>query len=202
MMLFDYLNEIQVFIQKCEYYVKPWAEALGVIWCVNILNWMIGSRLNILGIYPRHVFGLSGIICSPFLHGSFGHLLFNTIPLFFLGLAILANGGPLTFYWVTLFIAVLGGLGVWLLARPGMHIGASGVISGYFGYILMTAYQQPGVITVALAIVAAYYFGGIFLGLFPTEKKTSWESHLFGFLSGILCACVPNLFLKTALPAV
>ncbi|MHB1948529.1 MAG: rhomboid family intramembrane serine protease [Gammaproteobacteria bacterium] len=195
-MLFDYLNQIQVFFDKAELYLKPWAEIIGVIWLVNIFNWIIGSRLNILGIYPRQMFGLSGIIFSPFLHASFGHLLFNSIPLFFLGLAILANGGAITFIWVTLFVAVLGGFGVWLVARRGVHIGASGVISGYFGYILMTAYRQPGVVSVLLAILAIYYFGGIFLGLFPTEKKTSWESHLFGFMSGVLCAYLPNVLVN------
>lgn len=191
-MIFDYLNEIQVFFDKAELYLKPWAEVIGVIWLVNIFNWIIGSRLNILGIYPRQMFGLCGILFSPFLHATFGHLLFNSIPLFFLGLALLANGGAITLIWVSLFVAVLGGFGVWLLARKGVHIGASGVISGYFGYILMTAYRQPGVVTVLLAILAIYYFGGIFLGLFPTEKRTSWESHLFGFMSGVLCTYVPN----------
>lgn len=193
--MFDFMNQIQNFMQQSAFYLKPWTAVIGIIWCVNIFNWIIGSRLNILGIYPRHWFGLVGILFSPFLHSNFGHLLFNSIPLFVLGLALLASGGTINFIWVTLFIMVLGGFAVWLFARKGMHIGASGVISGYFGYILMSAYKQPGVITILLAILAIYYFGGIFAGLFPREKKTSWESHLFGFLSGILCAYLPNMLL-------
>lgn len=193
-MTFAFMQEIQTFIYETAFYIKPWSEVLGIIWCVNIINWIIGSRLNVLGINPRHPFGLVGIFCSPFLHRDFAHLLFNTVPLFVLGLALLASGGAVTFCWITLVIAVLGGLAVWLFARPGMHIGASGVISGYFGYILMTAYKQPGVITILLAILAVYYFGGIFSGIFPKEKQTSWESHLFGFISGIVCVFIPNGF--------
>jgi len=198
-MFTDFIHPIYLFIQHSEFYLKPWVEVLAVIWCVNILNWIIGSRLNILGIYPRHLYGLIGLIFAPFLHQNFGHLLFNTIPLFFLGLAILTQDGTISFCCVTLIIMVVGGFGVWLFARKGMHIGASGVISGYFGYILISAYTQPSIITVLLAILAMYYFGGIFLGLFPQEKKTSWESHLFGFLSGVLCAYLPSTLLHPIL---
>jgi membrane associated rhomboid family serine protease len=109
-----------------------------------------------------------------------------------LGLAILAQGGVGTFYGITLVVVVVGGLGVWLFARKGLHIGASGLISGYFGYILITAYTAPGLITILLAILAVYYFGGIFLGIFPGKKDISWEAHLFGFLGGILYAYLPN----------
>lgn len=194
-MLSDFINPITVFMQKSEYYLKPWAIVIGIIWCINIFNWLIGSRLNILGIYPRHLFGLIGIIFSPLLHKNVGHLLFNSVPLFILGLAILAEGGFINFCWVNAVIMVVGGFGVWLFGRKAMHIGASGVISGYFGYILIMAYTAPSIITIALMLLAIYYFGGILIGLFPQEKKTSWESHLFGFLSGILCAYLPNKFL-------
>lgn len=191
-MLLDLINELNLFLQKSEFYLKPWSEVIGIIWCIDILNWVAGSPLNIFGIYPRRSFGLLGIVISPFLHSDFSHLFLNTIPLFVLGLALLANGGAITFYWVTLVVAVVGGLGVWLFARKGLHIGASGVISGYFGYILMNAYTQPNLVTVLLAILAIYYFGGIFSGIFPGQKHISWEAHFFGFASGILCAYLPN----------
>lgn len=190
-MLVDFINQITTFLQKSYFYLKPWSIALGIIWCVNILNWITGSWLNILGINPRHPFGLVGIIFSPFLHRNFSHLLFNTIPLFVLGLTLLVSNGSIHFYFITAFIAILGGLGVWLFARKGLHIGASGVISGYFGYILMNAYTQPSFTSILTAILAIYYFGGIIIGLFPQEKATSWESHLFGFVSGMLCAYIP-----------
>ena len=192
-MTFDLVNQIQIFIQKSEFYILPWCKVLGVIWLINIVNWLIGSRLNILGIYPRKSFGLIGIPFSPFLHQNFNHLFFNTIPLFILGLAIMSRNGAISFCIITAVIALIGGLGVWLFARKGIHIGASGVISGYFAYILMIAYTEPSITTIILAVLAIYYFGGILIGLFPQEKKTSWESHLFGFIGGIACAYLPAI---------
>ncbi len=106
---------------------------------------------------------------------------------------LLVTKGALDTIWITIVITVLGGLGVWLVARKGSHIGASGLISGYFGYVLISAYVQPGVVTVITAFVALYYFGGLFFGIFPGKKDVSWESHFFGFVSGILCAYIPNL---------
>jgi membrane associated rhomboid family serine protease len=193
-MTFNFVNELTAFINQSEIYLKPWSIVIGIIWCINIFNWVIGSKLNYyFGIYPRNLFGLIGIPISPLLHQNFTHLFFNTIPLFVLGLALLASEGTLNFCWITLVIVVLGGLAVWLVARKAMHIGASGLISGYFGFIMISAYKAPGLITILLAVVAAYYFGGIFLGLFPGKKTISWESHLFGFLAGIACAYIPNM---------
>lgn len=193
-MMFDFVNEITLFVQKSELYIKPWLAILGIIWCVNIINWLLGSKLNILGIYPRSGHGIIGILFSPFLHQNIAHLIFNSVPLFILGLVILASKGVITFCWITVVIALLEGIGVWLFGRKGLHIGASGIISGYFGYILMLAYAEPSVITIVLAVLAIYYFGGILLGLFPTQKAISWEAHLFGFLAGVLCAHIPNGF--------
>lgn len=189
-MLADIANELYSFIVQSKIYIFPWLGALGVLWVFNIFNWMIGSRLNVLGIYPRHFFGLIGIAFSPLLHQDFNHLLFNSIPLFVLGLALLAKG-PATFFWVTLVVTVIGGLAVWLLGRRALHIGSSGIVSGYFGYILVTAYLQPGFTSILLATLVLYYFGSIFLGIFPQEEKISWESHLLGFLSGISAAFIP-----------
>lgn len=183
-MLSDLAFELSVFIEKSKEYFIPWLIGFAVLWGINILNWITGSKLAILGIYPRHLFGLPGIVFSPFIHQNFNHLFFNSIPLFVLGLAILARGLDV-FIEVTVIIALLGGLGVWLFARRALHIGASGIVSGYFGYILMTAYLNPSFTTLLLAIVVLYYFGGIFLGIFPQEDKISWESHLFGFLAGM-----------------
>ncbi len=193
-MTFDFANEIMNFIQKCMFYLKPWAIVLGILWCINIFNWLIGSRLNVFAIVPRSPSHLIGILISPLIHANFNHLFFNSIPLFILGLAILAREGTYAFCWITLVITVLGGLGVWLFARKGRHLGASGLISGYFGYILMTAYQDTSVVTVLLAILGIYYFGSILFGLFPTNKQVSWEAHLFGFLAGIVCVFVPKIF--------
>ena len=191
----EFVTQINEFLDKSVFYLKPWSEALGILWCINILNWVSGSWLNLLGINPRHLFGLVGIVFSPFLHRNFTHLLFNSIPLFFLGLALLVSDGTTQFCFITAVIMLIGGFAVWLFARKGLHIGASGVISGYFGFILVSAFTQPSFMTLITAVLAVYYFGGIFSGIFPQEKQTSWESHLFGFIAGILCAFIPSSFL-------
>ncbi|HEX4045708.1 MAG TPA: rhomboid family intramembrane serine protease, partial [Gammaproteobacteria bacterium] len=87
-------------------------------------------------------------------------------------------------------IIVLGGFGTWLIGRRGTHIGASGVIMGYWAYLLFYAYQYPTAVSVALAAVCLYYFGGLFLNLFPTQVKSSWEAHLCGFLAGLAAAYI------------
>lgn len=189
-MLNDLAFALNLFIEHSKYYILPWLGILGILWAFNIFNWMIGSRLNILGIYPRNIFGLIGIPFSPLLHQDFTHLLFNSIPLFVLGLVLLARGLE-TFIWVTLVVTVVGGFAVWLFGRKALHIGASGLISGYFGYILVTAYLHPSYITILLAALVLYYFGSIFFGIFPQEEQVSWESHLLGFLSGIIAAFLP-----------
>lgn len=187
-MLDNLVYELNIFIENSKFYLIPWVAIMAGLWGFNILNWLTGSRMNILGIYPRHIFGLVGIIFCPLLHQNFNHLFFNSVPLFVLGLALLSQGGFALLLWVTAVVTMLGGGLVWLFGRRSLHIGASGLISGYFGFILVTAYLQPNFTSVILASLVIYYFGGIFIGIFPLEEKVSWESHLFGFLSGMLSA--------------
>jgi len=160
-------------------------KLLAGLWAFNLINWLVfKSRLNILGIYPRTAFGSLGIIFSPFLHGDFNHLFFNSIPLFCLGMFILALGQN-EFIAITVLIELFSGTLVWIFGRQYLHIGASGVISGYFGFILGLAYFYPTIISIVLAAVAVYYFGSIIAGVIPTSDLISWECHLAGLLSGV-----------------
>lgn len=186
-MLSDLAFELSVFIEKSKAYLQLWLIIFACLWMVNIANWAAGSKLNEFGIIPRHPVGLIGILTSPFLHQDFNHLFFNSIPLFALGLAILSQG-ILNFILVTAVIIILGGFAVWLFARRANHIGASGLVSGYFGYILATAYVNPSFTALLLALVVLYYFASILFGIFPQKAHISWESHLFGFLAGIVAA--------------
>jgi len=139
---------------------------LGV-WIFNFINWACGSTLNVLGTIPRSKRGILGIIFSWMLHGNFNHLFFNSIPLFVLSLLLISFNKQM-FFNASIVIILLEGFSVWLLGRRGNHIGASGLVAGYFGFMLIFAYQTATILSV-----------------FPTEAKTSWEAHLFGFLSGI-----------------
>lgn len=158
---------------------------IGLLWGIQIINAILKYRLNILGIYPRHLLGLPGIIFSPFLHGSFSHLIFNTLPLFILTNFVMINGKSM-FYQVSAIIILIGGLGIWLFGRKGFHVGASTLIMGYLGYTLFNAVLHHSLLTILLAFVCIYYLGGLLLNLFPAEARTSWEGHVFGFIGGIL----------------
>ncbi len=184
-MLVNLSKELSNFFLRSQVYLEPWLMVIGGIWLFNLLHWALGSPLMVLGIRPRRFSGLIGILFCPLLHQNFNHLFFNSIPLFVLGLILLTESLH-TFLAISALIAVLGGLGVWLLARSARHIGASGLISGYFGYVLILAYFKPNYTTVFVAGLVFYYFGSILLGLFPREARVSWESHLYGFLSGLL----------------
>lgn len=158
---------------------------IGTLVGIHIVNWMLGYRLNYLGVRPRHILGLPGIVCSPFLHGDFNHLFYNCIPLFFL-LSFMFMLGMSTFLCLTTGIVLISGAALWLFGRRGLHVGASCVLMGYFSSLLMDAIQSPGMVTILIAILVLYYLGGLFFNLLPGGKGVSWEGHVFGFASGII----------------
>ena len=160
-------------------------SVLGVLWAIHLANFVLGYRLNYFGIFPRHLFGIPGIMLHPLLHGNFSHLLLNSIPLFLLMNFILI-GGIDQFICVTTIIVFVAGIMTWLLGRKAIHVGASTVIMGYFAYLIVMAIQTPSSMSIILAILSLYYFGGLFLALIPTgEVNVSFEGHIFGFLGGI-----------------
>lgn len=157
---------------------------IAALWIIQCVNFILGYRLNALGILPRTTSGLFGILLAPLLHGNFSHLLFNSIPLFLLMNLVLLTGLS-NFIVVTALITIISGFFVWLFGRKALHVGASGVIMGYWGYLIVNAILYPSIITVLLVIFCFYYFAGLFASLMP-KSGTSWESHVFGFLAGLL----------------
>jgi membrane associated rhomboid family serine protease len=153
-------------------------------WLVYWINLLLNKRLFLLGIIPRHLFGMAGIIFAPLLHANINHLFFNSIPLLVLSDFILINGLSY-FLIVTLIITVVSGTLIWIFGKPGIHIGASALITGYWGLLVSDSFQQASITSVMLGLVSVYYFAGIFLGVFPGKKGISWEGHLFGLLAGI-----------------
>ncbi len=159
------------------------ATIVIILWIIFFFS-RVDRRLLLLGIQPRHLAGLPGIIFSPFLHLNVNHLFFNCIPLIVLSNFILING--LYYYLtVTVIITLLTGIGVWCFAKPGLHVGASGVITGYWGFLVLNLYQTGTLTTIILGLLSVYYFAGIFFGIFPGKKGVSWESHFFGLLAGL-----------------
>lgn len=182
------LQELIISINIIKIQIQNNLELLGIIllipWCFYFISSCISKRILLLGIIPRHLLGLPGIIFAPVLHANFNHLFFNSIPLVVLSCFILING--LYYYLVvTAMITVLSGAAIWCFAKRGIHIGASALITGYWSFLVSNVYQHATPITILLGLLSLYYFAGLFLGIFPKEKGVSWEGHLFGLLAGI-----------------
>ncbi len=161
--------------------------AVGVMWFIEFLDtFLLDDRLQRGGIQPRSFDGLDGILWAPFLHSDFGHVFSNTVPLLAMGGLVSARGFR---YWsrATLTVALVGGAATWLLAGGGNHIGASGIVFGYFGVLLGAAWFERKPAALGAALLAIFLYSGIVAGLVP-QPNLSWEGHLFGFLAGFLSA--------------
>jgi len=159
----------------------------ALMWVVEILD-AIAFNLDQYGIEPRDVDGLPGIAFAPFLHAGFGHLIGNTIPFLFLG-AVIAVGGLARVALVTAIIAVIGGLGTWLVAPEGsVTIGASGIVFGYATYLLTRGLFSRSLWHLGVGLVVLLVYGTTLLfGLVPTPG-VSWQGHFFGGVGGIVAA--------------
>lgn len=158
---------------------------VSLFFLIHTINALSSYRLNALGIYPRRAFGLPGILFCPFLHGSATHLLVNMLMLSTLSVMILAHG-YLFYIHLSIWIVLVSGLAIWLFARPGIHIGASALVMGYFGFLLAHGLLHPSLLSVFLLLVCLYYFSGLFTSLLPAGRTVSWEGHVFGFVAGAL----------------
>ncbi|MEL7511789.1 MAG: rhomboid family intramembrane serine protease [Cyanobacteria bacterium J06554_3] len=171
--------------------VKTLALIVVGLWLIEIVDQSVFSGgLDGLGIRPRDPSGLWGILFAPFLHGNFAHLISNTVPFVTLSWLIMLRA---TEDWlvVTLISAVVGGLGTWLLGAPSsVHIGASGVIFGYFGFLLLRGYFERSLVAIAFSVLVFFLYGSILWGVLPPldGAPISWEGHLFGFIGGVLAA--------------
>ncbi len=147
----------------------------------------MGHQMNAWGIFPRSVHGLAGIPLAPFLHGSFGHVISNSIPFLVMG-GLIAFRGRQVLLRVSFIVIGVGGSGVWLLGRSAVHIGASGLVFGYFGYLVARGWYERRLGSILLAIVVIILYGGLILGVLPARGLVSWEAHLFGLIAGVLAA--------------
>ncbi len=162
---------------------------VGVFWII----WLISNFLEVdfnryVGLYPRTIFGMLGIIFSPFLHGDFFHLLQNSVPFVILG-------GMILFFYPNIAYRIFGviylgtGFGVWLLARNSYHLGASGLVYGFASFLFFSGVFRRNIQSMALSGVVAILYGGSMVeGIFPVQAHISWESHLIGAVMGVILA--------------
>ena len=154
---------------------------------IEIINLLSGRVLNQYGNIPRVVSALPGILTGPFLHGGLEHFLSNIITLCIFSFLMLQHGAK-RFFTVTLFIIVLSGILVWLFGRTATHIGISGLLYGYFAYLMLAGFLSGKPKLIIIALLVGFFYGGLIFGVLPSQPFVSWESHLFGFISGLIAA--------------
>lgn len=166
---------------------------LAVMWGLEILDVFLGGAgrscggLNQFGIFPRQIVALRGILFAPFLHGGFGHLIANSIPFATLGWFVMLRRTS-DFFVVTAIAMLVGGLGTWLFGTPGCHVGASGVIFGYLGFLISRGYFERRLGSMLFSAIVLITYGGLLWGVLPIRYGISWEGHLFGFIGGVVAA--------------
>lgn len=172
--------------------------SLAIFWIVEIADVFLFSRsircganisgLDCYGIRPHSISGIWGILVAPFLHGGFGHLMANSVPFLTLGWLTMVQETS-DFYIASVASASIGGLGVWMFGSPSsVHIGASILIYGYLGFLLLRGYFQKNMLSIGVSIFVAIAYGSFIWGVFPSEVGVSWQGHLFGFIGGAIAA--------------
>ena len=173
--------------------LKTHAIVLGgfitLIWTLEIVNLLfLGGRLNAYGIVPRSIIGLRGILFAPFLHAGLAHLAANTVPFLTLSWLIMLRETS-DWFVVTAVTMLISGFGTWLIAPANsIHIGASGLIFGFPGFLLLRGYFERSVSAILLSLIVGLVYGGLIWGVLPLQIGISWQGHLFGFVSGGLAA--------------
>jgi membrane associated rhomboid family serine protease len=159
-----------------------------VMWLVKIIEVLFDLDLSNFGIYPLSLEGLPGILFSPFIHANFGHLFNNSLPLFFLGTALFYFYSEIAVK-VSLWTYFLTGILVWFAGRNAWHIGASGLIYGFASFLFFSGIIRKYFRLVALSLLIVFLYGSMVWGIFPNiYREVSWESHMLGFISGIILA--------------
>lgn len=168
--------------------VTTLSATVGATWTAFVVNGIAGGAFMQYGVIPRTLTGLRGILFAPFLHANMQHLIANTIPFLAMGWLVMLRDAR-HFLPVTLFAMLGSGLLAWLLGAPGsVHIGASGVVFGYFGFLLLGGWYARSFMSISLSILVAVMWGGLVLGIAPGQVGISWQSHLGGFIAGVLAA--------------
>lgn len=159
-----------------------------MLWVSEIIDTALDNRLDAEGIRPGSTDGLSGILFAPLLHGGFGHLVANTLPLLVLGFLVLLSGVR-RWVAVTAIVWIVGGVGTWLTGGEGtVHLGASGLVFGWLTYLVLRGLFTRNATQILVGVFVFLVYGGLLLGVLPGQPGISWQGHLFGALGGVLAA--------------
>ena len=167
----------------------------ALIWLIFLIDFSQVLRFNfsLLGIYPRQWIGLSGVVFSPFVHGSFSHLISNTVPLLILITLLFYFYNQIAFKSLTL-LWLLSGFFTWLIGRNSYHVGASGLIFALVFFLFFSGLFRKYIPLVAVSMVVAFVYGSTVWSIFPITEyidvNLSWEAHLSGAAAGLIVAFV------------
>lgn len=166
-----------------------------VLWLVKLFEIEFNLDFSNLGVLPLSVKGLRGILFSPLIHANFDHLIANTLPIFILTFSLFFFYRKSS-YTIFILIYLLSGLFVWLGGREALHIGVSGVIYGLAAFLFLSGIISFNIRLLTISLVVSLVYGGMFWGIFPIKPEISWESHLWGGISGFGLA----IFFRKSIP--
>ncbi|MEP7206931.1 MAG: rhomboid family intramembrane serine protease [Casimicrobiaceae bacterium] len=159
----------------------------ALTWFIQLSNWMLDLGPETLGVRPRTLSGLLGILFAPLLHGGFDHLIANSPPLVVLGTAMLYLY-PRSSLRVLPAVYLGPGVAVWLLARGSVHVGASGIVYGLAAYLFGAGLLRRDRRAIGAALLVCFMYGALVWGVLPIEPGVSWETHLAAAVIGLLLA--------------
>lgn len=161
---------------------------VGLLWLLEGIDTATGHALDTFGIVPRETSELRDVVPAAFTHFGFDHVAANSLPLLVLGF-LAALRGIRRFLGVAFVVILVSGLGVWLAAPAHTNTaGASGVVFGLFGYLLVRGFVDRRLLDIAVGLTVAVVYGSILWGVLPTAQGVSWQGHLFGLLGGVAAA--------------
>lgn len=160
---------------------------VAILWGVKIFE--ITNNINFVkyGVYPQKLENFTGIFTSAFIHADWNHLINNSLPLLVLGSAIFYFYKEVA-WKVYIWIWLMSGAWLWVMARPSYHIGASTLVYGFAAFVFVSGIIRKYYKLLALTLLVTFLYGGMVWGIFPIDYQISWEGHLYGTIAGVILA--------------
>jgi membrane associated rhomboid family serine protease len=169
--------------------IKLTVAFIALMWSVFLIDLLTGLELFRFGLRPREGIGLLGLVTTPLLHGSLGHIASNTVPLFIGGVAVLFLYPNSALRALPLMYVGSAGL-AWLFGRSSLHIGASGLVYGILAYVFVSGILRRDLRSVGVSLLIWFLYGSMLWGALPANPETSWELHASGLVIGVILAVV------------
>ena len=165
---------------------------IALLWIVFFVQQNSNFNFSKLGVLPREIKGLHGIITSVLVHADLDHILSNSLPILILGMMLFffyEKIAKQAFLWIWL----ISGIWLWIGGRnfehhPVYHLGASTLIYGLATFLFFSGVFRRHLRLMVVSALVVFLYGSIMWGVFPLKEEISWEGHLFGAIAGVLVA--------------